>query len=136
MDYDTTGVILLTNDGDFSNFITHPSNKVPREYIVYLNRPLTEVDRQKLLTSVYLDNRKSKFQSVEYFRKNVKDRVEVATVEGRNHFVKRMFGKLGYFVKTLDRKSFGGLTSSGLRIGEYRKIAYSEIQKIYKSYEK
>ena len=60
LDYDTTGVLILTNDGDFTNFITHPSNRVPREYYVTLNKELREEDRQKLMKGITLDRRKSK----------------------------------------------------------------------------
>ena len=134
LDYDTTGVLILTNDGDFTNFITHPSNRVPREYYVTLNKELREEDRQKLMKGITLDRRKSKFVSIVYSRKHIKDRVEVVTVEGRNHFVKRMFGALGYFVKHLEREKFGEITVKGLPAGAYRKLAYSEIEKIYKTY--
>lgn len=136
LDYDTTGVLILTNDGDFTNFITHPSNHVPREYYVTLDKELNEEDRQKLLKGITLERRKSKFVSIAYSRKHIKDRVKVVTVEGRNHFVKRMFGALGYFVKQLERDSFGEITVKGIPTGAYRKLAYSEIEKFYKTYGK
>ena len=136
LDYDTTGVLILTNDGDFTNFITHPSNRVPREYFVTLDKEINEEDRQKLLKGIILDRRKSKFVSIQYSRKHVKDRVKVITVEGRNHFVKRMFGALGYFVKHLERERFGEITAKGLPVGAYRKLPYSEIENIYKTYGK
>lgn len=136
LDYDTTGVLLLTNDGDFSNFITHPSNHIPREYIVRLNKDLEEEDRQKLLKGVVLDRRKSKFESAIYIRKNYHDTLKVSVVEGRNHFVKRMFGTLGYFVDRLERVSFADFNVKGLPPGAFRKLAFSEIEKFYKEYGK
>lgn len=136
LDYDTTGVLILTNDGDFTNFITHPVNGVPRQYFVSLNKNLEEEDLNKLLKGISIDRRKSKFTSISYARKSVRDKVNVTTIEGRNHFVKRMFGALGYFVKHLERESFGGITVKGLPVGTYRKLAFSEIEKIYKTYGK
>jgi 23S rRNA pseudouridine2605 synthase len=136
LDYDTTGVLLLTNDGDFTNFITHPKNHVPREYSVKLNRDLEEEDKLKLLKGIILDRRKSRFQSIVFTQKKYKDVVRVVVIEGRNHFVKRMFGALGYFVDKLDRESFGGITAKGLPVGAYKKMAYAEVEKIYKEYGK
>jgi 23S rRNA pseudouridine2605 synthase len=136
LDYDTTGVLLLTNDGDFSNYITHPSNHIPREYLVKLNKDLEEEDKQKLLKGVLLDRRKSRFVSLIFIGKNYHDTVKISVVEGRNHFVKRMFGTLGYFVDRLERVSFGGFTVKGMPPGSYRKLAYSEIEKVYKDYGK
>ncbi len=136
LDYDTTGVLILTNDGDFTNFITHPSNHVPRIYFVSLNKELLEEDRQQLLKGIVLDRRKSKFVSLKYAGKNIKDKVRVVTVEGRNHFVKRMFDALGYFVKHLDRESFGEVTVRDIPVGAYRKLSFVEIEKLYKTYGK
>jgi 23S rRNA pseudouridine2605 synthase len=136
LDYDTTGVLLLTNDGDFANFITHPTNHVPRQYSVTLNKPIEEEDKLRLLKGIILDRRKSRFQSIVFFQKNYKDKMKVVVVEGRNHFVKRMFGALGYFVDKLDRESFGGITAKGLPSGAYKKMAFSEVEKIYKEYGK
>ena len=136
LDYDTTGVLILTNDGDFTNFITHPSHHVPREYSVTLTEPLKEEDREKLLTKIYLDRRKSKFETLEFFRRNARDRMLVTTVEGRNHYIKRMFSALGYYVKNLERVSFGGFDVKGIPTGAYRKISDLEIKKLYKTYAK
>ena len=136
LDFDTTGVLILTNDGDFSNFITHPGNGITRIYNVVLFKILEESDRQKLLTKIYLDKRRSKFESVEFAYKNSRDRVKVVTVEGRNHFVKRMFGAVGHYVKRLERVNFGGFEVRGMPPGSYRKISYSEIEKFYKTYAK
>lgn len=136
LDYDTTGVLILTNDGDFTNFLTHPSNKVPREYNVTLHKPLEEEDRLKLLKGITLDRRKSHFESISFIGKNVRNKVMVKTVEGRNHFVKNMFSALGYFVDKLDRSSFGGFTTKGIPVGHYTKLSFNQIQKVYDEYGK
>lgn len=97
LDYDTTGILFLTNDGDFSNYLTHPSNFVTKEYKVKLNRPLESNDKTLLTKGIKLDGKNSRFQSV-----MAKDKSflvwAVKTNEGRNHFVKRMFAKIGYRV--------------------------------------
>ena len=136
LDYDTTGVLLLTNDGDFTNFLTHPSNKVPREYKAVLNKPLQEEDRQKLLKGISLDRRKSRFESLFFITKNARDKVVVTTVEGRNHFVKNMFSSLGYFVDKLERTSFGGFNVKGIPTGGYKKLSFQEVKRIYDEYSK
>ncbi|MEJ5350112.1 MAG: pseudouridine synthase [Melioribacteraceae bacterium] len=136
LDYDTTGVLILTNDGDFANFLTHPSNQIPREYKVLLNRDLEVKDKEKLLTGIYLDKRKSKFEEINFVRKGDYKRIKVITVEGRNRFVKRMFGALGYHVEELERIRFGPFTIQNLPKGSYKKLSYTEIQNVYKTYGK
>jgi 23S rRNA pseudouridine2605 synthase len=134
LDYNTTGVLLLTNDGDFTNYITHPSHKIQREYKATLNRDLEEEDKLRLLKGIRLDNRKSKFESISFFQKGKRDKVSVSTVEGRNHFVKNMFSALGYFVDELDRTNFGGFDVKGIPAGSYRIVSYQEIKRFYETH--
>ena len=133
LDYNTTGILLLTNDGDFSNLLTHPGNKVPKIYEVKLNRQLQESDKEKLLKGVYIENRKGRFEKVRY--QNLKDRnlIEVECVEGRNRFVKKMFETLGYNVKSLNRSSFAGLKPD-VTIGKYRMLNNIEVKKLFDKY--
>jgi len=135
LDYNTTGVLLLTNDGDFSNLLTHPKNNVPREYEVGLSKDLLEGDKKKLLKGIYVDGKKGKFEKIEVDSKSYK-RVTVTAVEGRNHFVKNMFMTLGYFVDSLNRRSYAGLTAKNLPIGSYRFLTQNEIDSIIKKYKK
>ena len=132
LDFNTTGVLLLTNDGDFANFLTHPKNKIIRSYVAKLDKPLTKEHREKLEKGLYLDRRKSFFRNITFPIKNNYRLVSVDVIEGRNHFVKRMFQSLGYFVMSLERTNFGGLQLKDLKPGEYRKLSYGEIQKIVK----
>jgi pseudouridine synthase len=134
LDYDTTGVLLLTNDGEFSNFITHPSNGIIRTYNVSLNRKLAEEDRLKLLKGIMLDGRRSKFANVKYAAKNIHDKLTVTTIEGRNHFVKRLFDRAGYKVTSLERTDFGVFNVKGIPKGSYRIITKDEIEKFYKKF--
>jgi 23S rRNA pseudouridine2605 synthase len=136
LDYDTTGVLLLTNDGDFTNFLTHPSNNIPREYKVLLNKPLEEEHRLRLLKGISLDRRKSRFESLFFVSKNARDKIVVTTVEGRNHFVKNMFAAVGYFVDKLERTNFGGFNVKGIPVGGYQKLSFKDIQRIYDEYSK
>jgi len=134
LDYDTTGVLLLTNDGDFANFLMHPSNKIPREYKVALDNPIEDEHRLKLTKGITLEGRKGKFEKIFYAHKDHKDKLVATTVEGRNHFVKRMFGALGYNVKKLERLSYAGFNTKGMPVGSYRIITESEVKKIYEQY--
>lgn len=136
LDYDTTGVLLLTNDGDFTNYLTHPGNKIPREYKVTLHKPLEEEDRLKLIKGIILDRRKSRFQEVKFIGKGERDKISVTAIEGRNHFVKNMFAALGYFVDRLERINYGGLDVKGIPVGSYRILSFKEIEKIYEAYGK
>ena len=136
LDFNTTGALLLTNDGDFTNFLTHPKNHVPRVYKATLNKELLEEDKLKLMKGIQLDGRKSRFAEIKSLNKKDWKRVSVTTTEGRNHFVKNMFAALGYFVDQLERISFGNFTVKGLPIGGYRKLSFSEIEKIYETYNK
>ncbi len=127
LDYDTTGVLLLSNDGDFANVMLHPSNKVLRTYGVKLDKPFDHTHLESLLKGISLDGVKGKFSSVVVDRKNPKV-LTVQCTEGRNLFVKRMFRKLGYFVDKLNRSEFAGFTVDGLKPGAWRFISRQEIK--------
>ncbi len=133
LDYNTTGVLLLTNDGDFSNLLTHPKNKVPKVYEVKLDKPLDETDKKELLKGVFIERRRGKFVKVTFANPKNRKMVEIESVEGRNHFVKRMFETLGYNVKSLNRKSFAGIKAD-IPLGTYREMNKTEIQKLINKY--
>jgi 23S rRNA pseudouridine2605 synthase len=135
LDFNTTGVLLLTNDGEFTNLLTHPRNKVPKVYEVKLNRPLLPEDKEKLLRGVFLESGRGKFTAVHFPRKIDRNAVEITSVEGRNHFVKNMFGKLGYQVNYLNRKSFAGVEAD-ISKGSYRFLSSKEVRDIKKKYGK
>jgi 23S rRNA pseudouridine2605 synthase len=135
LDYNTTGVLILTNDGEFSNFLTHPANKIPREYEVKLDRPLTESDQEKLCKSIYIKGVKGKFNKVVLQDKKNRKLVTVTASEGRNHFVKNMFRALGYTVTALNRKSFAGITAD-IPVGAYRILSKHEISGVINTYGK
>jgi 23S rRNA pseudouridine2605 synthase len=132
LDFNTTGVLILTNDGDFSNFLTHPKNKIEREYEVTIDKELAIEDKEKLLKGIYIDRRKSLFTNISFPKRNNFKVANVITVEGRNHFVKRMFETLGYRVQELKRIRFDNFTVKSLRSGEFRTITKKEINKYLK----
>lgn len=135
LDYDTTGVLFLTNDGDFSNLLTHPKNKVPRIYEAKLDRVLEEKDKEKLLSGITLKSdpvRKARFIRIYFVNKNRKS-AEVTCFEGRNHFVKNLFGTLGYRVVSLNRKSFAGIKAD-IKPGAFRYLSKTEVDRLLNTY--
>ncbi|MDF1611441.1 MAG: pseudouridine synthase [Stygiobacter sp.] len=134
LDFDTTGVLILTNDGDFANFLMHPSNKILREYKVLLDKPITEEDKNRLVKGITLDAKKSRFLKLYYPNKDFKESLIVTVSEGRNHFVKRMFSALGYNVKKLERISYANFNVKGIPLGSYRIISKEEIKKVYEDF--
>lgn len=132
LDYNTTGILLLTNDGEFSNQLTHPSYKVDRVYIAQLDRDLKESDKHKLLTGIYFDKKRSVFTKISFVVDSNFSLVKVVTVEGRNHFVKNMFSSLGYKVRELQRESFGKFNVKGIPLGNYKILTKREIDKLIK----
>jgi 23S rRNA pseudouridine2605 synthase len=133
LDYNTTGILLLTNDGEFSNLLTHPKNKVPKKYEVRLDRELDERDKLKLIKGVMIDRKKGRFLNINQLNPTERKLVEVECVEGRNHFVKKMFEALGYNVKKLNRSLFAGLKTD-IPVGKYRELTKKEVQKIIDKY--
>ncbi len=129
LDYNTTGVLLITNDGDFASKLIHPRNNIIREYEVRLDRDLEFKDEQLLLNGVFINNKKGKFLTINYKKKKDHKSLIVTCTEGRNHFVKEMFGTLKYNVVQLHRKSFAGITDD-IPVGSYRKLTKDEIQKL------
>ncbi len=133
LDYDTTGLLFLTNDGEFSQLLTHPGNKVPREYEVKLDKPLEEDDKLKLLKGVLLEGRRGKFLKITFPVQKNKEYVTVLCEEGRNRFVKRMFRRLSYTVLDLNRFSYAGIMLDVPK-GKYRNLSLNELQQIKQNY--
>lgn len=129
LDYDTTGLLFLTNDGEFSQLLTHPGNKVPREYEVKLDNPLAEDDILKLLKGVLLEGKRGKFLKITFPIQKDKEYVTVSCEEGRNRFVKRMFRRFGYTVLELNRFSYAGIMLDVPK-GKYRNLSLNEVHQI------
>ena len=134
LDYDTTGLILLTNDGEFTNNITHPKNKIDKTYVAKINGILTIADIMALKKGVMIDNFKTSPANVKVRKidnKNKHSIVEITIHEGKNHQVKRMFESLGYEVLKLKRERIAFLTLKGLTSGDYRMLTPKEVNQLY-----
>lgn len=134
LDYDTTGLILLTNDGKLANSLMHPSHGVLKTYVAKLNKVMNPVDQMKLKSGVLVDGvkcipTKVKVRDVDFDKDTCI--VEISIVEGRNHIVKKVFMELGYLVDKLTRTNYAFLNLDGLKSGEYRELSIKEVKKLY-----
>ena len=135
LDYNTEGLILLTNDGDFMNKLLHPKYEIEKTYVAKIDGIITMDDLHKLANGVKLEDGKTAPADVylDSIDKPTKSsRVEITIHEGRNRQVRRMFKALGYEVKALKRIAFAGLTLNRLKRGEYRPLTERELVKLRK----
>lgn len=132
LDYNTTGLIILTNDGKLTNILTHPSNEVEKTYVVKLNKKFNPSDLHQLRKGIIIDNKKLIPTQVK-IKKNTKDSslIKISIIEGRNHIIKKVFMKMGYLVDALTRIEYGFLTLDTLKSGDYRKLTIKEVKKLY-----
>lgn len=134
LDYDTTGALLLTNDGEFANILTHPKNNIDKVYLAKLNGIIKGEQINKLKDGVMLDNVLIKPSRVKLKKTDpVKNTsmVEITIHEGKNHEVKRLFESVGFLVDKLTRERIGIFNLEGLKSGEYRKLTLKEVQIVY-----
>ncbi len=134
LDYDTTGIILLTNDGYLANMLIHPSHKIYKTYIAKINGILNELDFKNIRNGIMIDQRKL---TIDYLKVKNIDKIkntsliEVTIHEGRNHIIKRFFEALGYDVLKLSRIKFANLSLNDLKSGEYRELSKEEVKSLY-----
>ncbi|MBI1341533.1 MAG: pseudouridine synthase [Terrimonas sp.] len=128
LDRNTSGVLLLTNDGDLSQKLTHPSNQVKKLYAVTLDRPLEKNDFEKILAGITLEDGKVTVDSLAYSDIKDKKQVGIEIHSGRNRIVRRIFEHLGYDVKALDRVIFAGLTKKNVERGKWRLLSEKEVR--------
>ena len=134
LDYDTTGLIILTNDGNFANVLMHPSFEIEKTYLAKINKLLTKEDFEKIKKGIVIDNRKVDIKRFKVRKKDLvkeQELVEITIVEGRNHIVKKIFESMHIDVIRLTRVSFGFLNVDDLKSGEYRCLTIKEIKKLY-----
>lgn len=139
LDYDTTGVLLLTNDGELTNELLHPSNHIEKVYVAKIKGILTPGHKKTLETGVVIDGIKtapSKVKIKKIDKKSNTSIVEIMIYEGRNHQVKNMFKALGYEVEKLRRDRVLFLTCDGLPTGEYRFLSIKEVKRLYNEIKK
>ncbi|MBQ9450926.1 MAG: rRNA pseudouridine synthase [Bacteroidales bacterium] len=126
LDKNTTGVLMLTNDGEIAERLTHPSYDKKKIYQVALDRPLSQEDFNRILEGVELTDGEIKADELEYIDANDKRKLGIEIHSGKNRIVRRIFETLGYNVKALDRVYFAGLTKKGLKKGEWRYLTEGE----------
>jgi 23S rRNA pseudouridine2605 synthase len=127
LDRNTTGVLLLTNDGDLASKLTHPKFLKKKVYAVQLDKPVTAHDLQQIADGVTLEDGEVHADAVEYTDDRDKTRVGVEIHSGKNRIVRRIFESLGYRVIRLDRVLFAGLTKKYLRRGDWRFLTEQEV---------
>jgi len=127
LDRSTTGVLLLTNDGDLASKLTHPKYNKKKIYHVYLDKPLTKADMEQIATGIELEDGEIHADAVHYVEDDDRNQIGIEIHSGRNRIVRRIFDHLGYRVKRLDRVFFAGLTKKNLPRGKWRFLSQTEV---------
>lgn len=133
LDWDTTGALLLTNDGELSFKLTHPSFEFPKTYVVKAKGHMRKKDATILAKGIRIEGEMTapaKVNVLSYDRNTDTTMVRITLHEGRNHQVKNMFKEIGYPVEKLTREKFGFLTTDGLQSGEWRFLKHAEIKQL------
>lgn len=134
LDYDTTGALLLTNDGELANKLMHPKNNIDKVYVAKVKGLIGKKELTKLANGVYLDGiktSKGKARILKYDKKTDTSIVELTIHEGKNHQVKRMFEAIGYSVLKLKRESISFLSIKNLKSGEYIELKPKDVKRLY-----
>ncbi len=134
LDYDTTGALILTNDGDLTNLLLHPKNEIDKVYIAKINGILTGKAIAILKSGVIIDGVKTSRAKVKVKRVDKKNKttiVEITIHEGKNHQIKKMFSAVGYEVLKLKREKIAFLDVTKLKFGEYRHLTIKEVKQLY-----
>ena len=127
LDRNTTGVLLLTNDGDLASKLTHPKYLKKKIYHVYCDKNVTKVDLDQIVSGITLDDGEIHADAISYASDTDKSQVGIEIHSGKNRIVRRIFESLGYRVIKLDRVYFAGLTKKGLRRGDWRYLTEQEV---------
>ncbi len=130
LDRNTTGVLLLTNDGDMASKLTHPKFLKKKIYHVYCDKNVTAHDLQQIRDGIELEDGEIKADAVEYADAVDKKQVGIEIHSGKNRIVRRIFESLGYKVTKLDRVQFAGLTKKNLRRGDWRYLTEEEVDRL------
>lgn len=136
LDYDTTGALLLTNDGELANKLMHPRYEFEKTYVAKVNGRVTEEALQQLKTGVIIEGKKTapaRVKLLSYDKKTDQSIVKLIIHEGRNHQVKLMMQAVGHPVKELTREKYGFLETTGLSLGQWRHLKDNEVAKLRKT---
>ena len=128
LDFDTEGVLLLTNDGDMAHALTHPSREVPKRYVATVEGVPTEAALQTIRTGVKLDDGWTAPAKAKLLKASGDARVEVIVHEGRNRLIRRMLKTVGYPVFALRRERFASISVEGMELGAVRELTDAEVQ--------
>ncbi|HMK27529.1 MAG TPA: pseudouridine synthase [Chitinophagaceae bacterium] len=128
LDRNTSGVLLLTNDGELAQKLTHPSNEIKKVYHVTLNKALDKKDYDQILKGVVLEDGPATVDALAYADIKDKTQIGVEIHSGRNRIVRRIFEHLKYDVKNLDRVIFAGLTKKNIERGKWRSLSEKEVR--------
>ena len=134
LDYDTTGALLLTNDGNLANKLMHPSSNIEKTYIAKIDGIISPTSIMKLKKGVVIEGYKTKPAKVRVKsidKKMNKSIVEITISEGKNHQVKNMFESVGHKVLKLKREKYAIFDVKDLKVGEYRKLTFKEVAILY-----
>ena len=134
LDYDTTGLLILTNDGELANILMHPSNNIEKKYIAKIEGILSIEELKQLKEGILIDGIKCYPKKVRIKNKDLEKNtsiVEISLVEGRNHIVKKIFSAIGHEVIKLKREQYAFLDVKDLQSGEYRTLSLKEIKRLY-----
>ena len=127
LDRNTTGVLLLTNDGDMASKLTHPKFLKKKVYHVFLDKNVAMTDLQKIAEGIELEDGEVHADAIEYANDEAHNQVGIEIHSGKNRIVRRIFESLGYRVIRLDRVQFAGLTKKNLRRGDWRFLTEQEV---------
>ncbi|MFI5211711.1 MAG: pseudouridine synthase [Ignavibacteria bacterium] len=128
LDYDTDGVLLLTNDGEFSNMMMHPRHKVFKTYFAKLDKPIEEADMRKLREGIMIDGKPTSRAKVRIIPNTADQNIWISIHEGRNRQVRRMLEELGYMVQRLKRVEYARIGLDSLKPGEWRYMTEEELR--------
>ena len=134
LDYDTTGLLIVTNDGELSNLITHPKNEIEKVYVAKIEGIIKGTEINKLKSGIVLDGTKCVPKRVKlksFDKKSNSSIVEITITEGKNHEVKRLFESVGFSVSKLKRERVAFLSLDNLKSGEYRKLNPKEVKQLF-----
>lgn len=134
LDWDTSGLLILTNDGDFTDKMIHPRNEIDKVYLVRVKGIATKENLRPLTRGIAIDGKKTKparYNIIKVDPDKNRSLVELIIHEGRNHQVKKMFENVGLLVDKLSRTRFGNLDLTGLRPGEFRRLNKKEISQLH-----
>lgn len=130
LDRNTTGLLLLTNDGELALKLSHPRFEVEKVYHVQLDKALTRADMHRMLNGLQLEDGFIQVDEAHYFQDRSKKNLMVVIHSGKNRIIRRIFEKLGYDVRKLDRAGYAGLTKSKLEVGQWRHLTRTEVSSL------